>query len=80
MGLELPEVGVTDQNDWAIDLNAALTIIDSHDHSDGHGCKILTGSVSPKAKGSTASIKILMAYGFEVFESNENQIYFKKDI
>ena len=37
MGLTLPEVGVTIGDTWATQLNAAITLIDSHDHTSGNG-------------------------------------------
>ena len=37
MGLTLPEVGVTIGDTWATQLNAAITLIDSHDHTSGSG-------------------------------------------
>lgn len=44
------------------------------------GCKYLTGSVCPSAKGSDASLQILSAYGMKLHSSRENLIIFKKDI
>lgn len=40
MNLELPVVSVTLGPEWAIELNAALTVIDSHDHSSSLGAPI----------------------------------------
>ena len=37
MNLTLPEVGVTIGDTWATQLNAAITLIDSHDHTSGSG-------------------------------------------
>lgn len=40
MNLELPTPSVTLGPEWAIELNAALTVIDSHNHSSGFGAYI----------------------------------------
>lgn len=40
MDLDLPAVSVTVGPDWATLLNAALTLVDSHDHSDGKGVRV----------------------------------------
>ena len=40
MSLILPDVGITIGTTWATYLNAALTTVDSHDHSTGKGIKI----------------------------------------
>lgn len=39
--------------------------------------KWLVGTVQPSAKGSTASIKVLLAYGFELASSQPDFIIFK---
>ena len=40
MILDLPTVSVTLGPEWAQDLNAALTLVDAHDHSTGKGVKV----------------------------------------
>jgi hypothetical protein len=40
MNLVLPDVSVTSGPEWATLLNAAMAVIDSHDHSSGDGVKI----------------------------------------
>lgn len=40
MNLDLPVPSVTLGPEWAIELNAALTVIDGHDHSSGFGVSI----------------------------------------
>lgn len=45
-----------------------------------NGCTLLIGSVSPKAKGSTTSLKVLLAYGMELRMSKDNMIYLSKEI
>jgi predicted GNAT superfamily acetyltransferase len=42
------------------------------------GYKYLLGSVSPKANQATASLKVLLAYGFELDSVTKDLIYFKK--
>lgn len=44
------------------------------------GCTRLIGTVNSKAKNPTASIKTLLAYGFEFFSCNEDGLVFKKEI
>jgi hypothetical protein len=40
MNLDLPVVSVTLGPEWAIELNAVLTVIDGHDHSSGFGTSV----------------------------------------
>lgn len=44
------------------------------------GCSKMIGSVCTDAKGSTDSLKILLAYGFKQASANDNMIWFKKEI
>lgn len=44
------------------------------------GCDRLLGSVDLKASNPTQSIKVLLRYGFEVFKSETDFIWFKKNI
>lgn len=44
------------------------------------GKKQLISSVCPQANGSTTSLKVLLGYGFELLNSDNNLIYFVKDI
>lgn len=44
------------------------------------GCKRLLGTVSPAAKGSTTSLKVLLGYGFTLDSSDSNMIYFFKEL
>lgn len=46
----------------------------------GRGCKYLFGSVVPSANCATRSIKVLLAYGFNVTGAKENFIIFRKEI
>ena len=43
------------------------------------GCTHLTGSVCPTAKASTDSLRVLLAYGFQLHSSAPNIIFFRKD-
>ena len=44
------------------------------------GCTLLLGSVVPSAKTSTTSLKVLLAYGFRLLSSQNDLIWFEKDI
>jgi len=44
------------------------------------GLNKLYGSVCTEAKGATASVKVLLAYGFKLSHCEENMIYFIKEI
>ena len=46
MGLDLPTPTVTLGPAWATQLNDALEVVDSHDHSTGKGTKIPTGGIN----------------------------------
>lgn len=46
MSLTLPTPSVTIGPQWATELNAALTVIDSHDHSSGKGVQIKTNGLN----------------------------------
>ena len=50
------------------------------DEAKSKGFKLMFGSVCPAAKGSTASLKVLLAYGFELLSSQDNLIFMKKEI
>lgn len=49
MSLDLPTVSVTLGPAWATALNAALTLIDSHDHSDGKGALVTPAGMNINA-------------------------------
>ena len=42
--------------------------------------KYLYGTVCPEAKGSTESMKVLLAYGFQLHGSIQNLVWFRKEI
>lgn len=44
------------------------------------GCKYLLGSVIPSNKGSTSSLKVLLAYGMSLDSSSTDFLLFKKEI
>ena len=44
------------------------------------GCTRLLGSVVPSAKGSTRSLKVLLAYGFKLISSANDYILFEKEV
>lgn len=44
------------------------------------GCTVLIGTVNPTAKGSTDSLRVLLAYGMTLVKSEANVIVLKKDI
>lgn len=46
----------------------------------GAGCKFLTGSVSTTANNSTASVLVLLAYGFKIHSAVQYGIFFRKDL
>lgn len=45
-----------------------------------HGCIELLGTVVPSMKGSTDSIRVLLAYGFDVHIASNDVIVFRKEI
>lgn len=44
------------------------------------GCTHLQGSVVPSTRGSTASLKVLLAYGMTLYSADVNMIYFRKEL
>ncbi len=46
----------------------------------GKGCTQMLGTVVPSMKGSTASVKVLFAYGFEILSASHDVIVFRKDL
>jgi len=48
--------------------------------ADKKGCTEVLGTVIPSAKGSTASLKVLLAYGMELQHSSNDLIVFRKAI
>lgn len=46
------------------------------DIAKARNCKFLLGSVSPEAKHSTASLKVLLSYGFELLRAEPGLIWF----
>ncbi len=46
----------------------------------GRGCKSMVGTVVPSTKGSTDSLKVLIAYGMTLESSEKNVIIFRKGL
>lgn len=44
------------------------------------GCKKLMGSVAPSAKGSQASLEVLLAYGMKLHSAQYDMIYMIKEL
>lgn len=44
------------------------------------GCKNMIGTVVPSTNGSTTSLKVLLAYGFQLHSSANDFIVFKKEL
>ena len=44
------------------------------------GCTTLCGSVAPKARNSTDSLKFQLAYGMKLHSSAENVVHLRKEI
>lgn len=44
------------------------------------GCKYMTSTVVPSARGSTESVKVILAYGFKLAKAEHNAIWFYKEI
>lgn len=44
------------------------------------GCADMIGTVMPSAKGSTLSLKVLLAYGMQLHSSAQDAIILRKDI
>lgn len=49
MGMPVPVVGTDPGPDWANNINASLSIVDSHDHSPGHGVQITPAGINLNA-------------------------------
>ena len=49
MNLTLPTVSSTIGPQWATELNAAISTIDSHDHSSGKGTQVTTAGININA-------------------------------
>lgn len=61
--------------------NVASKLADSIiEEAKGKGCVKLLGSVVPSNKNSTASLKVLLAYGMVLKSSSNDFIVFEKEI
>lgn len=56
---------------------ARLICDEIRDFANRSGCKNLIGTVQPSTKGATTSMRAILAYGFEVFSSQNDFIVFK---
>lgn len=61
MGLELPVVSSTLGPEWASLLNAAMDVVDAHDHSDGKGPKVTPAGIDINAALSMAGYALQQA-------------------
>ena len=82
MGLTLPTPGVTIGDDWAEQLNTAITTIDSHDHTSGKGDLIPVAglNINDNIDLSQNNIENTSEVGFysvSVDSSNTNTAYVK---
>lgn len=59
MTLVIPDVGTTVGPTWASELNTALELVDTHDHTDGHGVLIPTAGLNINGDLSFASHDII---------------------
>lgn len=83
MNLTLPTVSVTIGPDWANELNAALSVIDTHDHSSGKGIKVkpsgldITSDLDFQSNSATAlnKAKFTPLNASLSGSSNSNSIY-----
>jgi GNAT superfamily N-acetyltransferase len=44
------------------------------------GCKYMLGTVCPSSNGSTDSLRVLLAHGMTLLKSEDNLIWFYKDL
>ena len=49
MNMPIPVVGVDPGPNWALNINASLTVVDSHDHSVGKGVQITPAGMNINA-------------------------------
>lgn len=62
-------------------LDVASTIADNIvREARKHGCNKLIGSVVPSLKNSVLGLKVLLAYGMELYSSTNDFLMFRKDI
>ena len=50
LGMTLPSVSITAGPQWATELNAALTVVDEHDHTSGKGQRIVPAAININAE------------------------------
>lgn len=66
MSLDLPTVSVTLGPTWASELNAALELVDSHDHTSGKGIPIRTAALDIDADLSLEDFRLINASSLEL--------------
>ena len=59
---------------------AASMADEAVEHAKKEGCVVLTGSVDPRAKEAATSMRVLLAYGFSLWENRGNLTILRKDI
>ena len=91
MGLDLPTVSSTLGPEWASLVNAALLLVDSHDHSSGNGAQVTPAGIlinalldmAGEALGDANSLQMRNRNSFDVSSSalgslqvKDNDLYF----
>ena len=66
MNLNLPVVRTTVEPVWATQLNAAVTLVDSHDHTTDNGQRLTTASINIDTNLSLGNNKLINVSGLSV--------------
>lgn len=61
MNLPIPSVGATQGPTWASDINACLSLVDTHDHSSGSGVQVTPAGLNINADLSLNSNNLVLA-------------------
>jgi len=83
MNLELPTVTVTLGPEWATELNAALEVVDAHDHTSGKGVPVPVSGLNINADLNLGNFRVTEAKSVQhesqattlVGASNANSVY-----
>lgn len=70
MSLPVPSVGIDPGPDWANNVNASLTLIDSHDHSSGKGVPITPAGINISTDLSFNSNNLISARSLRMNSQN----------
>lgn len=70
MSLPIPSVGIESGPDYANDVNASLTLIDSHDHSSGKGVQITPAGMNISTDLSFNSNNLISARSLRMSSQN----------